>query len=247
MNVDTENLAASFREDGFVLVSDFLSQAEVVELDHQLERYIAEIVPTVAPNHVFYESGRSGAIKHLSVPDQYDDYFKGLLERPATLELIAASVGDDVEPVASEVFYKPAQVGTAAPYHQDNAYLHLEPAGGAVVWIALDDTTVANGAVHFAKGSHRLGDLSHFETGVELFSKGLSPTSDLSNCPEVPALLRRGDASIHHFLCAHRSGPNQTAQRRRGVVLNYRSVNATVNEARAAAHRKYVDGLKTQD
>ena len=55
------------------------------------------------------------------------------------------------------------------------------------------------------------------------------------------------DASIHHFLCAHRSGPNQTAQRRRGVVLNYRSVNATVNEARAAAHRKYVDGLKTQD
>ncbi|MDP7396487.1 MAG: phytanoyl-CoA dioxygenase family protein [Lentisphaeria bacterium] len=241
MNTDTETLAASFREDGFVLVSEFLSRPEIAELDRQLERYIAEVVPKIAPEHVFYESGRSGAIKHLSVPDQYDDYFKGLLERPATLELVAASVGDDVEPIASEVFYKPAHVGSAAPYHQDNAFLHLEPAAGAVVWIAVDDTTVANGAVHYARGSQRLGDLSHFETDVELFSKGLSSIPDLDSYPEVPAILRRGDASIHDFLCAHRSGPNKTAQHRRGLVLNYKSVNATVNEAQAAAHRKYIE------
>ena len=245
MTQNIAELADRFQTDGFVLVRGLLEAAEVSDLDLQIERYIREVVPTILPQHVFYESGRSGPVKHLSTPELYDEFFQTMLTRPATVELITACLGQPVEPLCSEVFYKPAHVGSAAPYHQDNAYLHFDPAEGAVVWIALDDVTLENGAVHFARGSHLGGERPHDETGVPLFSKGMASSPAADEYPEVPALLRRGDASIHHILCAHRSGPNLTDQNRRGFVVNYKSVRAQTDPIRAAAHAAYVARIKT--
>ncbi len=241
---DVDAIAEQFTADGFVVVRRFLSEAEVDQLDRRLEHFIEHVVPHVDEKHVQYELGRGGPIKHLSLMELYDDYFKSMLTRPATMGLVSACLGQPAAAMNGEVFYKPARVGSAAPYHQDNAYLHLEPAEGAVVWTALDDVTLDNGAVHFAKGSHQAGDLSHDKTGVALFSKGMSEPPDVRKYPEVSAVLKRGDASMHHILCAHRSGPNHTHQNRRGYITNYKSVRAAHNQARADAHATYIAGLK---
>ena len=154
-------------------------------------------------------------------------------------------VGHDLERYVQDVvprvdpahaFYKPAHVGSAAFYHQDNAYLHLDPADGAVVWIALNATSVA-------KGAFRLGDLSHEETNHLLFSKALAEPPDPNRFPEVPALLDRGDATIHHILTPHRSGPNTTDRNRRGLVLNFKAQDARTNESQQAAHAAYLKRL----
>ena len=243
---DKTALRRRFSEDGFVIVEDFLSSEEADRLDRELERFIRMVVPRLEEPDVFHESGSNGPIKHLGRLEVYDSYFEQLQTRPKTLELVAACLGTQTEPIGSEVFYKQARVGSAALYHQDNAYLHLKPADGAVAWIALDETTVENGAVHFARGANWLGDLVHEETNLLLFSKKLSDPPDTAQYPEVPALLRRGDASIHHILTPHRSGPNTTDQKRRGVVLNYKGVNAPTNEARQAAHADYLARLYTE-
>ena len=242
MSQQIASIAETFNRDGFVLVEGFLDPAEVDELDGQLERYVREIVPRVAEGHAFFES--SGAIKHVSTPEIYDGYFRQLMARPATEQAVAACLGGPVEGIASEVFYKSARVGSAAPYHQDNAYMHLAPPEGAVVWVALDDVTVENGAVHYARGTHALGDQPHDETGVFLFSRGLSQPPDPDRFPEVPAVMKRGDASIHHILCAHRSGPNRTPHHRRGYVCNFKIARARTDEARAAVHAAYIARLK---
>jgi len=242
MSIEIATIAERFNRDGFVLVEGFLSAAEVDDLDCRLERYIRDLVPCVAQGHAFFEP--SGAIKHISCPEIYDDYFKSLMARPATLRTVIACLGRPVEATASEVFYKSAHVGSAAPYHQDNAYLHLAPAEGAVVWVAMDDVTLENGAVHYARGYHALGDQPHDQTGVSLFSKGLSQPPDAARFPEVPAVMKRGDASIHHILCAHRSGPNRTPHHRRGYVCNFKIARARTDEARAAVHAAYIARLK---
>lgn len=41
--------------------------------------------------------------------------------------------------------------------HQDATYLYTEPVKVVGVWIALDDATVQNGCLQFAKGSHKSG------------------------------------------------------------------------------------------
>ena len=42
-----------------------------------------------------------------------------------------------MEPITTEVFYKPARVGSPALYHQENAYFNYLPPYGLVMWIAL--------------------------------------------------------------------------------------------------------------
>ena len=192
---------------------------------------IKDEVPHLSENYVYYESGPDRPIKHLNSPDHFSDHYKDLIDRPENFDLLETCLGTPVKALASEVFYKSAKTGTPAPYHQDNAYLHLEPADGAVIWIALDDTTIENGAVYFSRGCFKEGDLPHHETNVALFSKGLTVQLDLEIYPEFPALLKRGDASIHHILTPHRSGANTTDRHRRGIVLNYQGVNAKTNKS----------------
>ena len=242
MSQEIASISERFNQDGFVLVEGFLGGEEIDDLDRHLERYIQETLPRVADGYAFFES--SGAIKHISCPEVYDDYFKQLMGRPATARIVSACLDQPVEVIASEVFYKSAHVGSAAPYHQDNAYLYLSPAEAAVVWVALDDVTIENGAVHYARGSHMLGDQPHDRTGVSLFSKGLSQPPESAKFPEVPAIMKRGDASIHHILCAHRSGPNRTPHHRRGYVCNFKSAQARTDKARAAVHAAYIARLK---
>ena len=243
----TQALTRRFREDGFVLVKNFFSAAEVDELEARIDRYIAEVLPTVDRTHVVYESGWGGPIKQFSRLERYDDYFADILQRPQLIQLLSACLGAAIEPLTTEVFYKPARVGSPALYHQENAYFNYLPPYGIVAWIALDDTTLENGAVHFARGSHRLGELPHAETGKALFSKALPGVPDKERYPEVPALLRRGDASLHHFLTIHRSGPNLSARNRRGFVLDYKATSALINQETSRAHQAYKKQIFRQE
>ena len=243
----TQELARRFREDGFVLVRNFFSDPEVDELEENIDHYIAHVLPNVDRTHVVYESGWSGPVKQFSRLELYDDYFATVLKRPDVTQLLSACLGAAIEPLTTEVFYKPARVGSPALYHQENAYFNYLPPYGIVAWIALDETTLENGAVHFARGSHRLGDLPHAQTGKALFSKALDGVPDKDRYPEVPALLRRGDASIHHFLTIHRSGPNLTDRNRRGFVLDYKAKSALVNQDSSRAHQEYKEHIFRQE
>src|ERR1700761_8309034 len=44
-----------YDRDGFVVIEDFLSVAEVAELQGQLERYIRDRVPALPGTHAFYQ------------------------------------------------------------------------------------------------------------------------------------------------------------------------------------------------
>ena len=236
---NTSQLAARFQEDGFVVVKGFLNAKDLKRTEREIDRYITEVLPTVPRIHVVYESGWSGPLKQFSRMELYDKYFQQALQRPATLDLLGACLGEPVEPITTEVFYKPARVGSPALYHQENAYFNYLPPYGLVMWIALDETTLENGAVHFVRGSHRLGEIPHVQTGLPLFTKALSEPPDPELYPEVPALLQPGDASIHHFLTIHRSGPNNTDSHRRGFVLDYRGRSTEVNQEASRSHEAY--------
>ena len=239
MPIDVEALARRFEQDGFVVAPGFLSTEQVDDLDDQIGRYVRDVLPGVPRMHRIYESGWSGPLKHISRMELYDDYFRRFLHSPLQRELLCACMGTAIEPITTELFFKPAHIGGPAALHQDNAYFTMTPPYGLVVWIALDDVTIENGAVHYARGSHRLGDLPHDETGVILFGKAIRDSLDPSEHPEEPATMKRRDASIHHFLTAHRSGPNHSDKRRRGFVLDFKSVEAEVDEEATAAQEAY--------
>lgn len=239
-------VAEHFRQDGFAIVEQILAPDQLDEVSQRLNHYIQVVAPTARKQDVLYEQG-SRSIKHLSGLDRYDPYWQSFLRCREIVEQVEACLGTAVEPVGSEVFYKPAQGGTAAPGHQDNAYVHLNPAEACAVWIALDDATVENGCICYARGSHQLGNLPHVKGSTPPFSKALVTEPDPQKHPFFPAVMKAGDAVIHHCLTVHRSSPNTTDRNRRGLVLNYKGANAAVDESAHADHITFVQQLHDQN
>ena len=55
-----------FERDGFVAVESFLSRSEVATCLREVERYVAEVVPGLPAEHVFYENKDDLAtLKHI--------------------------------------------------------------------------------------------------------------------------------------------------------------------------------------
>lgn len=77
-------------------------------------------------------------------------------------------------------------------YHQDASYLYTEPPNLVGVWIALDNATVDNGCLWFARGSHKSGVHRRYIKNPDKDSKELliydrpSPIYQKSNFTPVP-------------------------------------------------------------
>ena len=69
---------------------------------------------------------------------------------------IARDLGfEDPRILQSMVICKQPEIGGRVPPHQDSTFLYTNPPSAVGFWIALEDATVENGCLSFAKGSHR--------------------------------------------------------------------------------------------
>ena len=69
---------------------------------------------------------------------------------------IARAVGfNDPRVLQSMIICKQPEIGGAVPPHQDSTFLYTNPPSAVGFWIALEDATVDNGCLSFAKGSHK--------------------------------------------------------------------------------------------
>ena len=69
---------------------------------------------------------------------------------------IAKAIGfRDPRVLQSMVICKQPEIGGAVPPHQDSAFLYTNPPSAVGFWIALEDATVKNGCLSFARGSHK--------------------------------------------------------------------------------------------
>lgn len=61
----------------------------------------------------------------------------------------------DPRVLQSMVICKQPEIGARVLPHQDSTFLYTDPPSAVGFWIALEDATVQNGCLSFAKGSHR--------------------------------------------------------------------------------------------
>jgi ectoine hydroxylase-related dioxygenase (phytanoyl-CoA dioxygenase family) len=125
------------------------------------------------------------------------------------------------------------------PWHQDQEDELLDPVVNVVVWIALDDTRLENGALEVAPASHkqrlphRFYDRRlHFPFSVDM--SGLCPISS------VALVLSMGQFVAFHTDLLHRSGPNLTPYRRAALIARYTTPRTTVASERLfSGHKIY--------
>ena len=117
-------------------------------------------------------------------------------------------------------FFKPAQIGSDTPWHQDEAFSNPELEHDQItIWLAITPTSRNNSCMSFIPGSHKLPVLEHRTKDGDPRNHGLEciGTFDTSTAVECP--LPVGGATIHSHRTLHYAGPNPSSDYRIGYAL----------------------------
>ncbi len=153
------------------------------------------------------------AINKVNMPSRYDDTFAATVRHPAIVDIIADLMGPNIKAYYDQVFAKPPYAD-ANRYHQDSVFWAFFASNFQITCqLLLDDSTTENGCIRFIPGSHNYG-LINWEHLPHMLTEEILAR-------EVAVPLKAGDATFHHSLTLHCSGPNTTPRRRRGWSIHY--------------------------
>jgi len=222
----TDEQVRAFREDGFTVCEDFLSQTEVDALlqeadgaiggntlaTHDAERM--EMEPEQPPD--------GGAVRRLYEPCTYYPVSRALSEMDKLLDSVQQLFGPNLLFHYSKLNMKPAKVGSVVEWHQDLSYYPMTNRDSLAVLFYLDDTDATNGALKLIPKRHEAPLMQHTREG---FFQG-RVTEPVDESDVVMAKGQAGTAIFMHGLTPHASAPNTSGKPRRTLILAYRAADA---------------------
>lgn len=221
-----------FERDGFVVIENAFSGQELQTLSDEVNRVIDGKAAYLPEKEIVYEPDTNPPrVRNAFGLHNYSDVFLRAAKNPSLIDVLGSILGKPLRLYASQVFAKPARVGTVVPSHQDMPYWPFEPYELISAWIALDDSTIENGCVRHVAGSHKLGLLPHAPSGVVGNSLAVVDDPRWKTLPEHPVEVRRGSCILHHCLTVHRSEPNRSPNPRRGLIFVYMSDRVRITDA----------------
>lgn len=219
--------AAQFAHQGFlVLDSPQFSDADIV--------WCRRILMSLIDRRVGWNEGRGfdisarsdvnvGTTPQLFRPSLYAPELARWAYRKKALAIAKQLLGPDAVLAGDNCVLKPGRIGGPTPWHQDEA--HNDPdayRAQVTIWIALYDTSPANGALAFIPRSHLQGVLPHRAHGGAQGANAIEccgnfDPSEAQVCP-IPA----GGLTVHHGLVIHGASANRSDAPRLGYILNYK-------------------------
>lgn len=214
-----------YRKNGYLAGIPILTGAQVDVLRSELQ----ELIDVTHPGReLFYEYNSNEStdptkvLFHALGAWRVTAAFHDLLWNAAFLMPAAQLLDGRVRFWHDQIFYKPAHHGGVVAWHQDYSYwTRTKPMAHLSCWIGLDDSTTANGCLHYVAGSHNwnLLPITGLADDMNSIQKVLTEDQRREFKP-VAIELKKGEASFHHPLMVHGSFENRTQYPRRAVVLN---------------------------
>ena len=214
-----------FEENGYLAGIRILTDAQIEALRSALDDLMK---PEQAANPLFYEyhsnesTEKDKILFHALGAWRVSEAFHDLLWSRAFLAPAAQLLKGAVRFWHDQLFVKPAYSGGVVAWHQDYSYwTRTVPVDHLTCWIGLDDSTRANGCVHYVPGSHKWDLLprGNLANEMDAIFDDLTEEQRQSFKP-VPIELKAGEASFHHPLTVHGSFENFSGKPRRAVVIN---------------------------
>jgi ectoine hydroxylase-related dioxygenase (phytanoyl-CoA dioxygenase family) len=165
-----------------------------------------------------------------------------LATHPRVLDAVEDVLGPNLLVWATELFAKhPEDETVSIGWHRDEPYMGIEPRYTTTAWIALGDSTPANGCLQVVRErAGRIGNPSHgFSDRADAPARRPGRTS----AKEEPAagdeiisvVLEAGQMSLHNATVLHGSGPNVSRDKRVGFVVRFVAPEARTLESRPPA------------
>ncbi len=198
-----------YKRDGYHFPVDIMPEAETRDLRRKLEAHEAEMGGPI-----------QGDRRHK--PHLYLTWLNDLIRDPRILDAVEDVLGPNLLCWSTSFFIKEASDPGFVSWHQDATYWGLSSPDVMTVWLAFTPANLLNGCMKFMPGSHR-AQLEHRDTFDKnnLLSRGQEIAVNVDEANGVAAILKPGQASLHHVLLAHGSEPNQSNDRRIGFAIRY--------------------------
>lgn len=236
MTVEKIKITAKDKEiydrDGYWISPKLLDDETIERLRHAHERiWNGEVDGDGYPEQVTKVTVPQDPTKLRKLDNAWwiNDEFHKVVTSPYIGELAADLMDtDEVRLWHDQAIYKPG-VGNQETttgnvgWHQDYGYWQSSNTSNMVtVWIALQDTDLNNGGMMTILGSHKWGLIpdsdSFFNQDMDELKKKFASLGH--DWIEEPCILKAGQASFHHGLTFHGSGPNRTMSPRLSAVAH---------------------------
>jgi phytanoyl-CoA hydroxylase len=220
--VVSEEQARRYDEDGFFLLEDALSPADVDELVAAIDPFESrqeEALRTMEGGRFFI--ARAGEITFTTHLVTRSERLRAFTSSALLTDLCADLIGPDVRLYWDQAVYKKPETAAPFPWHQDNGYAFVEPQQYLTCWVALTDATLDNGCPWVVPGLHRRGTLAHEYSDI-----GFVCLTEPSDAVAVPT--RRGSIVVFSSLTPHSTGPNLTGDVRKAYIVQYAPDGAEV-------------------
>src|SRR5271163_586445 len=241
--VIADDLVASYREDGYVLIKSMLDAEETGLLSRAARE------DRILDQHSFGKGDGEGGTIRLSLWNYPTDTIYGMIARSESVVGTAEKLlGDEVYHYHSKMIMKDAKVGGAWAWHQDYGYWYQN---GVLfpdltsAYIAVDRATKENGCLQVIRGSHKLGRIEHGLTGDQAGADQERVNEILKRLDLVYVEMEPGDALFFHANLLHRSDQNHSDKPRWSMICCY---NAKSNDPyKESHHPRYTPLSKVPD
>lgn len=200
----TVEQAEQYNRDGYVILKDWIPQAQLARVRPDVEQLVAE-------NHRRQKdiNTKSAAVDEMMRSDR----IQGLIE----------AANGPSELLQSFAFTKlPHEVRTKH-WHQDGVYWGLSDSRVCCVFVPMTATNEDNGCIWMVPGTHKLGRMFHDVATDEFGLENLRCEMSAFREP-VPMVLEAGDAVLAHTYTVHASFHNRTDEPRISLGFHFRNV-----------------------
>jgi ectoine hydroxylase-related dioxygenase (phytanoyl-CoA dioxygenase family) len=228
----TSEQIQSYNNNGYIIVSKFLSDKEVSKL------YRIAIEDDAMSKHSFDLNDKTGKKTKLALWYTPGNDAYGLLTKSRRMVNSVNQLIDGTARVChfhSKLMQKEPKVGGAWEWHQDYGYWYknefLFPDQMISVMIAITDASKENGCLQVIKGSHKMGRVEHGFAGEQVGASQHYVDLALKTLELIYVELKAGDALYFHPNILHRSAANLSDNSRWSLISVYnRSSNIPYNE-----------------
>jgi non-haem Fe2+, alpha-ketoglutarate-dependent halogenase len=146
-----------------------------------------------------------------------------LMTHPRVVDAASAILGPEIISWGTLLLRKQPRDPSFVAWHQDGEYADfLDGVPALSAWIALSDSTPANGCMRVVPGSHRRR-LEHAERHApgNLLLQGQEIAVEVDESEAVDIVLKAGEMSLHDFNVVHGSRGNSSDAPRTGFIVRY--------------------------
>jgi len=219
-----------YRENGFVVIENFLSADELNHWRQSVETAVKERAGIKIPGKDI-KTGEADGINEDS--DYYAKVFDQLLNLWQTNDAVKEMMIDErIGKMAAQlsgsggirIWHDQALIkrpwANPTAWHLDTPFWSFSDRRAISIWVALDDASLENGCLFFIPGSHKITSFSKINIGRNMDGV-FDIYPQLRNMRTVAAPMKAGSCSFHNGLTVHGANANMTSGFRRAMTCAY--------------------------